>query len=214
MARSVNTFSTWRHGRTHPHDDRAGRTGCVSSDEVIETAALRPAMAVAARDRLVGRRRLVFLVQGRLGARGFNQCALEGRQEGRGGRGPRGGGQGPEGRHRGLHHRPRLGDPHLHGDGEEPRGRAVDEGPLQRRRPGARGRPAGGNRPAALPGELEQAEGQLARDQATLDNARVDLDRYQKLLAQNAVPEQQLATQKATVAQARRSGEDRPGADR
>ena len=48
---------------------------------------------------------------------------------------------------------------------------------------------------------LEQAEGQLARDQATLDNARVDVDRYQKLLAQNAVPEQQLATQKATVAQ-------------
>jgi len=46
---------------------------------------------------------------------------------------------------------------------------------------------------------LEQAEGQLAKDQATLDNARVDLDRYQKLLAQNAIPEQQLATQKATV---------------
>ncbi len=49
--------------------------------------------------------------------------------------------------------------------------------------------------------QLEQAEGQLARDQATLDNARVDLDRYQKLLAQNAIPEQQLSTQKATVAQ-------------
>jgi multidrug efflux system membrane fusion protein len=49
--------------------------------------------------------------------------------------------------------------------------------------------------------QLEQAEGQLARDQATLDNARVDLDRYTKLLAQNAIPEQQLATQKATVAQ-------------
>ena len=49
--------------------------------------------------------------------------------------------------------------------------------------------------------QLEQAEGQLARDKATLDNARVDLDRYRKLLAQNAIPEQQLATQKATVAQ-------------
>jgi multidrug efflux system membrane fusion protein len=48
---------------------------------------------------------------------------------------------------------------------------------------------------------LEQAEGQLARDQANLDNARVDVDRYQKLLAQKAVPEQQLAAQKATVAQ-------------
>jgi multidrug efflux system membrane fusion protein len=50
--------------------------------------------------------------------------------------------------------------------------------------------------------QLEQAEGQLARDQALLDNARVDLDRYQKLLGQDAIPEQQLATQKATVAQA------------
>lgn len=49
--------------------------------------------------------------------------------------------------------------------------------------------------------QLDQAEGQLLRDQANLDNARVDLDRYQKLLAQNAIPEQQLATQKATVAQ-------------
>ena len=49
--------------------------------------------------------------------------------------------------------------------------------------------------------QLTQAEGQLAKDQATLDNARVDLDRYQKLLAQNAIPEQQLATQKAAVAQ-------------
>jgi multidrug efflux system membrane fusion protein len=50
--------------------------------------------------------------------------------------------------------------------------------------------------------QLEQYEGQLARDQATLDNARVDLDRYTKLLAEDAIPEQQLATQKATVKQA------------
>ncbi len=47
---------------------------------------------------------------------------------------------------------------------------------------------------------VEQAEGQLIRDQANLDNARVDFERYTKLLAQKAVPEQQLATQKATVA--------------
>jgi multidrug efflux system membrane fusion protein len=49
---------------------------------------------------------------------------------------------------------------------------------------------------------LEQAEGQQTKDQATLDNARIDLDRYTKLLAQNAIPEQQLATQKAAVVQA------------
>jgi multidrug efflux system membrane fusion protein len=49
--------------------------------------------------------------------------------------------------------------------------------------------------------QLEQAEGALARDQALLNNAKVDLDRYAGLLKQNAVPEQQYATQKALVAQ-------------
>jgi membrane fusion protein, multidrug efflux system len=49
--------------------------------------------------------------------------------------------------------------------------------------------------------QLEQAEGQLAKDQAGLDNARVDLARYQTLVPKNAVPEQQLATQQATVRQ-------------
>src|SRR5262252_2248967 len=43
--------------------------------------------------------------------------------------------------------------------------------------------------------QLEQAQGQLARDQALLDNARIDLDRYKKLLAQDSIAEQQLATQ-------------------
>lgn len=48
---------------------------------------------------------------------------------------------------------------------------------------------------------LEQAEGALARDQALLANAKVDLDRYAELLKTNAVPQQQYATQKALVAQ-------------
>jgi multidrug efflux system membrane fusion protein len=48
---------------------------------------------------------------------------------------------------------------------------------------------------------LEQAEGQLLRDQALLANANVDLSRYAGLLKQNAIPEQQYATQKALVAQ-------------
>jgi multidrug efflux system membrane fusion protein len=48
---------------------------------------------------------------------------------------------------------------------------------------------------------LTQAEGQLVRDQALLDNARIDLTRYKTLVAQNAVPEQQLATQEALVKQ-------------
>jgi len=48
---------------------------------------------------------------------------------------------------------------------------------------------------------LTQAEGQLLRDQATLENARLDLSRYQELVPLKAVPEQQLATQQATVHQ-------------
>jgi multidrug efflux system membrane fusion protein len=48
---------------------------------------------------------------------------------------------------------------------------------------------------------LEQAEGTLAHDQALLTNARLDLERYTKLLAQDAIPSQQLDTQKALVAQ-------------
>jgi membrane fusion protein, multidrug efflux system len=49
--------------------------------------------------------------------------------------------------------------------------------------------------------QLEQAEGQMARDKANLENAKVDLDRYTKLVATDAIPEQQLATQKALVSQ-------------
>jgi multidrug efflux system membrane fusion protein len=48
---------------------------------------------------------------------------------------------------------------------------------------------------------LTQYEGQLIRDQALLDNARIDQARYETLLKQNAVPEQQLATQIALVKQ-------------
>jgi multidrug efflux system membrane fusion protein len=49
--------------------------------------------------------------------------------------------------------------------------------------------------------QLEQAEGQAAKDAATLKNARVDLQRYQVLVKQDAVPKQQLDTQAATVQQ-------------
>lgn len=49
--------------------------------------------------------------------------------------------------------------------------------------------------------QLAQAEGQLTKDEALLNNARLDLERYQTLLTHNAIPEQQVATQKATVLQ-------------
>jgi len=48
---------------------------------------------------------------------------------------------------------------------------------------------------------LGQAEASLARDQAALANAKVDLGRYSDLLKRNFSPEQQVATQKTTVAQ-------------
>jgi multidrug efflux system membrane fusion protein len=48
---------------------------------------------------------------------------------------------------------------------------------------------------------LLQYEGQLLRDQALLQNAKVDATRYETLLKQNAIPEQQLATQKSLVSQ-------------
>jgi membrane fusion protein, multidrug efflux system len=48
---------------------------------------------------------------------------------------------------------------------------------------------------------LEQAEAQLAKDQAALKEAQVDLARYRKLVAENSIATQTLDTQVATVAQ-------------
>jgi len=49
--------------------------------------------------------------------------------------------------------------------------------------------------------QLEMAQGAMAHDQALLDNARVDLERYKQLLQTDAIPKQQLDTQAALVAQ-------------
>jgi membrane fusion protein, multidrug efflux system len=48
---------------------------------------------------------------------------------------------------------------------------------------------------------LAQAQGALARDQALLQNAELDLKRYQELIKTNAIPRQQLDTQVSLVAQ-------------
>jgi RND family efflux transporter MFP subunit len=47
---------------------------------------------------------------------------------------------------------------------------------------------------------LDQARGQLARDNANLTEAQLDLQRYQYLVKQNAISAQQFTTQQATVA--------------
>jgi multidrug efflux system membrane fusion protein len=49
--------------------------------------------------------------------------------------------------------------------------------------------------------QLAQAEGQMAKDEAQLKNAKVDLERYKVLLAQDSVAKQQLDTQIAMVNQ-------------
>jgi membrane fusion protein, multidrug efflux system len=49
--------------------------------------------------------------------------------------------------------------------------------------------------------QLEQAEGQLIHDQALLKDARLDLDRYQTLIKQDAIPQQTLDAQVALVTQ-------------
>ncbi len=48
---------------------------------------------------------------------------------------------------------------------------------------------------------LQQAKGQLAKDRATLTNARQDFMRYQQLVKTNLVARQQLDTQQSTVRQ-------------
>jgi membrane fusion protein, multidrug efflux system len=49
--------------------------------------------------------------------------------------------------------------------------------------------------------QLTQAEGQMARDQALLNNARIDLERYRVLWQQDSIPKQQFDTQEALVRQ-------------
>ena len=48
---------------------------------------------------------------------------------------------------------------------------------------------------------LDQAQGTLAHDSALLENSKLDLQRYTTLVSQDAIPTQQLDTQKALVAQ-------------
>jgi membrane fusion protein, multidrug efflux system len=55
--------------------------------------------------------------------------------------------------------------------------------------------------PRPFQAQLTQFEGQLARDQALLDNARVDLQRFRVLWSQNSIAKQVLDTQESLVRQ-------------
>jgi len=55
--------------------------------------------------------------------------------------------------------------------------------------------------PRPFQAQLDQANGQLVRDQALLANARLDLERYRGLLAKDSIAEQQVDAQIALVRQ-------------
>jgi multidrug efflux system membrane fusion protein len=55
--------------------------------------------------------------------------------------------------------------------------------------------------PRAFRVQLQQAQGQLARDEALLRNARSDLERYETLWKQDSIAKQELDTQEALVRQ-------------
>jgi multidrug efflux system membrane fusion protein len=60
--------------------------------------------------------------------------------------------------------------------------------------------------------QLAQATGQMARDQALLKNAQLDLERYQTLLTQDSISKQQVDTQAALVRQYQGAVESDQGA--
>jgi multidrug efflux system membrane fusion protein len=55
--------------------------------------------------------------------------------------------------------------------------------------------------PRAFQVQLQQAQGQLARDKALLENARLDLERYKTLFQQDSIAKQQVDTQASLVRQ-------------
>jgi multidrug efflux system membrane fusion protein len=55
--------------------------------------------------------------------------------------------------------------------------------------------------PRPYQAQLAQFEGQMARDQAVLANARIDVERYRTLYAQDSIAKQQVDTQEALVRQ-------------
>jgi multidrug efflux system membrane fusion protein len=64
-----------------------------------------------------------------------------------------------------------------------------------------KGQPIAEIDPAPYKAVLLQAQGALQRDQATLDQARIDLKRYQTLASQDSISKQQVDTQGALVKQ-------------
>jgi multidrug efflux system membrane fusion protein len=68
--------------------------------------------------------------------------------------------------------------------------------------------------PRPFQAQLTQFEGQLARDQALLENARLDLQRFTVLVQQDSIPKQQYDTQVSLVRQLEGTVKNDQGTDR
>ena len=68
--------------------------------------------------------------------------------------------------------------------------------------------------PRPFQAQLTQNEGQLARDQALLENAKIDLQRFRVLWAQDSIPKAAAGYPGVAGAPARRDRQDRSRADR
>ena len=95
--------------------------------------------------------------------------------------------------------RQRHGAQHRHGAAA--RRRPAGARAVPRRPDGQGGRGPRRDRSTPFEVQVTQANGQLARDQAQLANARIDLERYQTLLEQDSIAQQQVDTQAALVRQ-------------
>ena len=68
--------------------------------------------------------------------------------------------------------------------------------------------------PSTYQAQLDQAQANLARDEAHLENGQINLGRYVPLPKQGFAPQQQVATQQAMIAQEQATLQSRPGGDR
>ena len=108
----------------------------------------------------------------------------------------------PQWRSRRLPHRARLGHPPQHRSRSAAAWTASSCGPV----PGRPGRAGQGELlaeidPRPFETQLTQVEAQLAKDEAALSNASMDLERYRTLVKGGFIPQQQMDTQASTVAQ-------------
>ena len=111
------------------------------------------------------------------------------------------GGHRPRGRHRRPRRRPRHRYPHLYCQHLQPGHGKGHRGQLPRRPNGPQRPVADRDRSSALRSSAQTGEGTLEHDQGLLKQAEIDLARYQKASALNAIARQTLEDQEQIVEQ-------------